>query len=171
MPFSPGRSKEGASYTHRAVEGKAAFRGFNPKVPRRMAERTGWRGDVMRNLIAKWLPRLAIFLFLPALGAVSWGELSASAAAAEANFWDKGLHFIAYFGLAGILCVALKGDRRALTATVLIALFGAVLEILQGFTGRDPDVFDELANILGAVAGAGTGWLALRLLRSKTLAA
>jgi VanZ family protein len=125
----------------------------------------------MRDLLSKWLPRLASVLFLPAVAVVIWGELSTSATVAEVNFWDKGLHFIAYFGLAGILAVALKGDRRVLTATVLIALMGGVLEILQGFTGRDPDIFDECANILGAAAGAGTGRLALWLLGPKTLAA
>jgi VanZ family protein len=125
----------------------------------------------MRDFLVKWLPRLAVLVFLPAMAVVSWGELSTTAAAAEADFWDKGLHFIAYFGLAGILCVALKGDRRALTATLLVALFGGVLEILQGFVGRDPDIFDEIANILGAATGAGTGWFALWLVRPKTLAA
>jgi hypothetical protein len=64
----------------------------------------------------------------------------------------------------------LKGDRRVLTATVLIALLGGVLEIL-GFIGRDPDIFDECANILGAAAGAGAGCLVLWLLGPKTLAA
>lgn len=125
----------------------------------------------MRDLLTKWLPRLAIVLFLPAVAVVGWGELSTSAAAVEADFWDKGLHFIAYFGLAGILAVALKGDRRVLTATVLIALLGGILEILQGFTGRDPDIFDECANMLGAAAGAGTGCLVLWLLGPKRLAA
>jgi hypothetical protein len=28
------------------------------------------------------------------------------------------------------------------------------LEILQGYTGRDPDIFDELANTLGVCSGA-----------------
>lgn len=66
----------------------------------------------MQDVLAKWLPRLALCLFLPAVAVVSWGELSVSAAVVEANFSDKALHFIAYFGLSGILCVALKGDRR-----------------------------------------------------------
>ncbi len=124
-----------------------------------------------RAILRKRLQLLAICLFLPAIALVSWGELASAAAAAEAHFWDKSLHFIAYFGLAGLLCLALKGDRRVLTATVLIALFGAVLEILQGLTGRDPSAADELANVLGAATGAATGWLILRLLEAKTLAA
>ena len=45
-------------------------------------------------------------------------------------------------------------------------LLGGVLEILQGFTGRDPDIFDVVANSLGALAGTGGGgalcWIALR---------
>lgn len=124
----------------------------------------------MQKFLAKWLPRLAFTLFVPALVLVGWGELSAPGAVAELHFWDKALHFAAYFGLAGILCVALKGDRRVLTATVLIALFGAVLEILQGMVGRDCSLADEVTNILGAISGAGTGWIVLKLLRPKTLA-
>ena len=124
----------------------------------------------MRTFLCKWLPRLAIFLFLPAVVLVGWGELAASPSVIERLVWDKALHFLAYSGLSGILSVALKGGRRTLTATVLLALFGAVLEILQGFTGRDPSVADECANILGAAAGAGAGWLVLYLVGLKSLA-
>jgi VanZ family protein len=121
--------------------------------------------------LSKLLSRLAFYLFLPLLALVSWGELSSSAGAVEGVIWDKALHFMAYFGLSGILCVALKADRRVWVSTLLIALFGAVLEMLQGFTGRDPSIADEFANILGALAGAGTGGLILWLLKPKSLAA
>jgi hypothetical protein len=124
----------------------------------------------MRLFLIKWLPRLALFLFGPALALVSWGELSIHGAALELHLWDKALHFLAYFGLAGIVTMALKGDRRVLAALVLLALFGGVLEILQGATGRDCSVADELANTLGVAVGAGTGWIALWLLGTKTLA-
>jgi VanZ family protein len=177
MPFSPGRSKEGASYTNQAANGKAAApnrgwrAGWSPKLPQVAAQRKSVETGAMQNLLAKWLPRLAFGAFLPALALVIWGELSPAAAIVEVNFSDKALHFMAYFGLAGLLCVALKGDRRVLTATLLLAVFGGVLEMAQGYTGRDPDIFDELTNIFGAASGAGTGWAILRLLLPKTLAA
>jgi VanZ family protein len=124
-----------------------------------------------QQTLQKWLPRLAFYLFGPAVALVGWGELSSEPAAIEVVFWDKSLHFIAYFGLSGLICLALKADWRVPAATLLIALLGAVLELLQGLVGRDPSVYDEIANILGAVTGAGTGWLVVRLLQPKTLAA
>lgn len=77
------------------------------------------------------------------------GELSKTAVAAEQQFLDKALHFIAYFGLAW---------------------FGTVLEIPQGVVGRDPSVADALTNVLGGLAGVATGWLVVRLAGGKTLA-
>jgi VanZ family protein len=118
----------------------------------------------------KRLSLLALYLFWPAVAVVVWGELSKGPAEVEALFWDKALHFTAYFGLAGMICLALKADRRVIAATLGLILFGGVLEILQGFTGRDPSLLDELANTIGAVTGAGLGWLIVLLLRPKALA-
>jgi VanZ family protein len=42
---------------------------------------------------------------------------------------------------------------------------GGVLEIIQGFVGRDMSVYDELANALGAVAGGVAGRGAVQMLR------
>jgi VanZ family protein len=44
----------------------------------------------------------------------------------------------------------------------MIAIGGA-LEILQSFTGREAEWLDEAANSAGAVAGAVSGLLFLRL--------
>jgi VanZ family protein len=124
----------------------------------------------MRAFLQQRLPQAALFLLLPALAVVGWGELAPAGAVAELNYWDKGLHFLAYSGLSAMACVALKADRRVVTATVLLALFGAVLEMAQGFTGRDPDILDECANTLGAITGVAIGWLVLRLIGLKPLA-
>lgn len=122
-----------------------------------------------RVRLSKWLPRVMLVMFGPALLVVAWGELSAPASEVEQIVWDKTLHFIAYFGLSGIIAAALKGDRRVMTSTLLVAVFGGFLEILQGFTGRDPSLMDELANILGAVSGTGAGCLVIWLLKQKPL--
>jgi VanZ family protein len=122
-----------------------------------------------RDKILKLLCIIALYLLFPAFALVVWGELKPQAGEIEQVVWDKILHFMAYFGLAGLLCVALKADRRVLLSTLGLVLLGALLEILQGFTGRDPSFFDELANTLGAICGAGAGWLLLRLLRPKIL--
>jgi len=177
MPFTPVGSEEGASYPNHPMKCKAAAAnrascGVLTPAFRISCHKKGGDRDVNKtwNMLQKWLPRLAFYLFAPAVLLVCWGELSKTSAVVDTMFWDKGLHFIAYFGLSGLVCVALKADRRVLTSTLLLALFGAILEVLQGVVGRDPSVYDEIANVLGAIAGAGIGWLTIRLLLPKTLA-
>ncbi len=123
-----------------------------------------------RQKLMKWSHLLAFYLFWPAAALVVWGELDPQPPDLETIIWDKALHFIAYFGLAGIVSVALKADRRVVAATLGLIVLGGVLEILQGFTGRDPSLLDEVANTLGALCGAGAGWLLIRMLCPKILA-
>lgn len=116
---------------------------------------------------------LALYLFWPAIALVAWGELSKDQAAQqiEALAWDKALHFIAYFGLSGLVCLALKDWRRVLVAAVSLVLFAGALEIVQGWVGRDMDIFDELANALGVLCGTAAGFAIVWLLSPKPLAA
>jgi VanZ family protein len=107
--------------------------------------------------------RLARWLFLPALAVVIWGELKPSAQGPEG--WDKVLHFTAYFGLAGIATVALGHRRPAIWAAFALAAFGGILEIVQGFVGRDAEWGDEAANIVGVGAGLAGGLFVLSVLR------
>ncbi len=117
----------------------------------------------------KWSHALALYLFWPAFLIVAWGELTPNPEAIEALVWDKALHFTAYAGLAGMAALALKTPRHILWAALALMAVGGALEILQGFTGRDPDIYDELANVLGATTGATAGWALIRLLRPKIL--
>lgn len=135
------------------------------KPPRRPQEI-----NALPQLKAAFLSRLAFVLLLPALVLVAWGELSKNAAAAEAVFWDKALHFFAYFGLSGMAFLALKGGSKVPAALLSLAVFGGVMELLQGLTGRDPDFYDEIANCAGILAGALTGYVILRLTKAKPLA-
>ena len=123
-----------------------------------------------RETLMKWSPTLALYLLWPAVALIVWGEVKPHPSEIETLVWDKALHFTAYFGLGGLICVALKAERRVIPAILGLALFGGVLEIVQGFTGRDPSFFDETANILGAISGAAVGWLLIRALRPKILA-
>jgi VanZ family protein len=123
-----------------------------------------------REKLMKWSPTLALYLLWPAIALVVWGEVKPQASEIETIIWDKALHFIAYFGLGGMICVALKGRRRVLAAILGLAVLGGLLEIVQGFTGRDPSFLDEAANILGAICGAAVGWLLIKALGPKTLA-
>jgi VanZ family protein len=111
----------------------------------------------------KFLHRLAVLLFWPAVVLVTWGELTPSPPHLETHVWDKLLHFTAYFGLAGMAALSLKSRRALLYAVLALIVFGGLLEIVQGLTGRDADILDELANTLGAVSGALVGLLFIRL--------
>jgi VanZ family protein len=78
----------------------------------------------------------------------------------KAGVSDKGLHFLAYLILVFLLWFAVSPDqnvgwRKAVVWWVFIVLtgYGAVDELLQGFTGRNCDVMDIVANIAGTFAG------------------
>jgi len=117
----------------------------------------------------KWSHVLALYLFWPAVVLVAWGEVTPNPPNLEGLVWDKVLHFIAYFGLAGMATVALDARRTAVWAVLGLIVLGGLLEVLQGFTGRDPDVFDEVANTIGAVLGGGCGWLLMTMLEPRPL--
>lgn len=107
----------------------------------------------------------------PALLAVAFGELTHSnmIAVLEFDIWDKALHFTAYFGLALMTTIAVRADRRALWWALGLVAMGGTLEILQGLTGRDADILDELANTLGVLTGLGIGWAGIALLKARGL--
>lgn len=111
------------------------------------------------------------WLVAPALLFVICGELSHSHGVdlLESYFWDKALHFAAYFGLCLMTTIAVRADRRALWWAVGLVALGGALEIIQGFTGRDADIFDELANTLGVICGLGIGWAGVAYLKARTL--
>ena len=93
-------------------------------------------------------------LFYPALALVIWGELTGTEPQILESLNDKALHFLAYFGLAAMAGLAFKSRKTALLVSLALIGLGGVLEIVQGFTGRDMSFYDELANIAGVVTGA-----------------
>lgn len=105
-----------------------------------------------REKFIKFSRLAAILLFWPAVALVVWGELTPGADK-MLHLWDKLEHFTAYFGLAGMAWLALGGRRRGLWAAFGLIVLGGVLEIVQGLTGRDMSLYDEVANTLGVVAG------------------
>jgi VanZ family protein len=82
---------------------------------------------------------------------------------------DKLLHFFAYmtmtttFLLAGVWRPG-KGNGKwpeaAATITIAAAAYGGLMELLQGLVGRDAQILDEVANVLGCFAGLML-WLSL----------
>jgi hypothetical protein len=115
--------------------------------------------------------RIDSWLIAPALLIVIFGELthSLAVAALASYFWDKALHFTAYFALSLMTTIAVRANRNALWWALGLVFLGGALEIIQGFTGRDADIFDELANTMGVLAGLGFGWLGVSFLRARNL--
>jgi CRP-like cAMP-binding protein len=85
---------------------------------------------------------------------------------------DKVLHFSGYLTLALIFTLALR-PVLYVPALCCLAGMGLLIEFGQRYTGRDFDLFDEVANIIGISVGACAGLL-IRLVYSylrKELAA
>lgn len=115
--------------------------------------------------------RLDAWLIGPAMLVVIYGELAHSKLieTLEADVWDKLLHFTAYFGLAAMATIAVRADRRSLLWALGLVVMGGLLEIVQGYTGRDPDIFDEMANTLGVIVGTGMAWTGIAILKRRGL--
>ena len=114
----------------------------------------------------KILQNLSLWLFWPGVMLIAWGELTPHPPDLSSVIaWDKAQHFTAYFGLAAMATMVVGLNRRLGLAILGVILLGGALEILQGYTGRDPDIFDFAANSIGALCGTAIGtlcWIALR---------
>jgi len=121
----------------------------------------------LRKLL-HWFRQIDVWLVAPAIAVVVFGELTHVPVMQklDVDVWDKALHFTAYFGLAVMTTIAVRADRRALWWALGLVALGGVLEIVQGMTGRDADIFDELANTLGVAAGLGIVWAGITLLKA-----
>ncbi|HUO90673.1 MAG TPA: VanZ family protein [Rhizomicrobium sp.] len=115
-----------------------------------------------------WFRQVDVWLLAPAILLVIWGELR-PAGEIEIHVWDKALHFTAYFGLSLMATIAVRADRRAIWCALALIAMGGALEIIQGVVGRDCDVWDEVANALGVLAGLLLGWCGVRFLRARKL--
>lgn len=116
--------------------------------------------------LLKWTALAALYLFWPGVALIAWGELTPHPPDFAQIVWDKLLHFTAYFGLAAMATVILGVNRRTAWALIGLAVLGGVLEVLQGFTGRDPEVLDEIANVFGVFSGFLVAWAFVSVLRS-----
>lgn len=96
-----------------------------------------------------WLAGGAVLLAL-----ITWGSLTPSLPDFQAPVpqFDKFEHIGAYLLLTAWFSAAYP--KRWLWIAAGFAIFGGAIEILQGYTGRDPDWFDWFADSIGA--GLGT---------------
>jgi VanZ family protein len=117
-----------------------------------------------------WLhaARLAdLVLFYPAVVVVIWGELTGSEPQLIQGSNDKLLHFIAYFGLAAMAALGFRRRQWVALASLGLIVLGGVLEIVQGFIGRDMSLFDEATNTVGVIVGAFAGRIIIEALRRR----
>jgi len=86
------------------------------------------------------------------------------------HFADKIAHFIAYAVLSFLLFTSLFEGKKLSTVVIVAAacmVYGGVIEILQTFTHRQPELWDLTADLFGAVCGAALGAGLNRRIRSK----
>ncbi|MEQ5766072.1 VanZ family protein [Halomonas sp. H33-56] len=107
-----------------------------------------------RSAFGRWWWGLAATAAL----VIAWGSLMPASELPEDLPWDKANHLIAYAGLATLL--ALASGRSGLSMGLAVA-YGVAIEFAQiPVPGRlGGDVWDIVANILGAVLGVGAVWL------------
>lgn len=96
-----------------------------------------------------WLAAGMALVFL-----IIWGSLTPSLPDIQMPMpqFDKFEHISAYLVLTAWFSAAFP--RRRWWIAIGFALFGGLIEILQGYTGRDPDWFDWFADCIGAGFGA-----------------
>lgn len=127
----------------------------------------------------------AFIAFLPALaymGLITWlSSLPIVLPMPSIPMRDKGVHLIEYGLLALLNAHAMRGSFPAmkprnawLAAALLTTAFGYLDELHQAFVpGRDANVFDLLADMLGAILGVSVyaGIERLRRARARATAA
>jgi len=86
------------------------------------------------------------------------------------NSWDKLQHLSAFAGLAVLLCAAgaawdIPTRRLLMTVLGIIAVYGLFDELTQAFVPhREPDLYDWVANMLGAGLGISVYLVSRQLL-------
>ena len=84
---------------------------------------------------------------------------------------DKIEHGCAYAGLAFLryFCRPVRERRRSLLIIAALFLLGGGIEIVQGYTGRSPELADLAADFIGSLVGLGVAFLWERWFRKKTV--
>src|SRR5262245_44185505 len=95
----------------------------------------------------------AAIQFWPILALVVWGELRPDVPAVLHGINDKFLHFGSYFVLGALAGAAIKQRGLLKWAVLGLIVFGALIEIIQAFVGRDPSLLDGITNGAGVIAG------------------
>ena len=99
------------------------------------------------------LDRLAKIAFFAALLFTFYSAVIPPAHALQLVPWDKAEHFIAFYALTGLAAAAFP-KRNLIIIAVLLSVFGAFIEFVQGLpmVHRDRDVWDWVADTIAIVA-------------------
>jgi VanZ family protein len=120
--------------------------------------------------------RVIGLLWLAGLIAVCIGSLGPAPQVMDDLGGDKFIHFLAYGTLGFLFTLGylvhlksiLNSPKQLILVLSLIAfghsLLGGLIELLQGFTGRQPDIWDGVANTLGCTFGVLVGWMGFYLM-------
>ena len=85
---------------------------------------------------------------------------------------DKIEHWIAYsfLGLLVYLTIQSAAEQRLLYFALTVfgcTMYGGLIEVLQGLTGRTPDIVDFFVNMFGATSGSVVGVGALEMAKGR----
>lgn len=109
---------------------------------------------------------MALLATLLLAGIIAWATLTPNPPTPELNtpLSDKAYHVVAFAGL--VFPTALLYARSLGWVLPLCMLFGFAIELIQPYTGREAEVADALADVVGLGVGTVLG-LTLRALRHK----
>lgn len=99
-------------------------------------------------------------VYIITLTVVCLVKISTPAPKLEVIGFDKIVHFCLYFGLNLLLITTMishKGSAKLsaiISLTLSAILYGVAIEIIQGYVGRDFDLYDIAANSLGAIVAS-----------------
>ena len=91
----------------------------------------------------------------------------------KVTYIDKIGHWAAYTVLTGLLVLLIRDRFKSAVAVFGLAVgaclvYGGLIEVFQSTTGRSPELLDLGADLLGALCGAGSALLALRIIGRRS---
>ena len=107
-------------------------------------------------------PKIALTLFLLCAITILVFSLFISAPKiADINSLDKIEHIAAYIALSLLFVLSFK-NKVIVIPIIICTMYGGLIEVLQGITGRHPELLDLIADIIGSIIGTITGYLTKR---------
>lgn len=129
-----------------------------------IAEDRVWAVDVRRGVFALYVVTVSLALLLPLSDVIAW--ITGLVHLPASSGMDKYVHITLFAGLTFLYRWSARGPwtRRSTVGLLLLALvFGAIIEVVQGWTGyRTAEWTDLACDGVGAAAGLVLGAVVLR---------